>query len=132
MLNQSTFHQIVTVMGTLEVDLFASRLTRQLPHFYSWRPDPEAEATDAFMQDWSAGRGYANSPWCLIPRCLTKVKLRTSSTFGVNNTFMENSVVVSHSSGTTRGLSTKDSTARGPGLNADGSGVSDAAGSAPS
>ena len=51
----------------------------------------------------------------------------TSSTFGVNNAFMENSAMVSHSSGTTRGLST----ARGPGLNADGSGVSDAAGSTP-
>ena len=80
---------------------------------------------------YAACRGYANPPWCLIPRCLTKVKLRTSSTFGVNNTFMENSAMVSHSSGTTRGLSTKDSTARGPGLNADGLGVSDAAGSTP-
>lgn len=34
-------------MGPLEVDLFASHLSRQLPRFYSWRPDPEAEATDA-------------------------------------------------------------------------------------
>ena len=78
MLNQSTFHQIVTVMGALKVDLFASCLTRQLPRFYSWRPDPEAEATDAFMQDWSACRGYAIPPWCLIPCCLTKVKLQAA------------------------------------------------------
>ena len=61
-------------MGPLEIDLFASRLTRQLPRFYSWRPDPEAEATDAFLQDWAKVRGFANPPWCLIHRCLTKVK----------------------------------------------------------
>ena len=61
-------------MGPLEVDLFASRLTKQLPRFFSWRPDPEAEATDAFMQDWTTCRGFANPPWCLIHRCLTKVK----------------------------------------------------------
>ena len=32
------------------MDLFASCSTRQLPWFYSWRPDPEAEAADALMQ----------------------------------------------------------------------------------
>ena len=61
-------------MGPLEVDLFASRLTRQLPHLYSWRADPEAEATDAFMQDWFHLRGFVNPPWCLINHCLSKVK----------------------------------------------------------
>ena len=30
--------------------------------FFSWRPDPEAEALDAFNQDWGSlqGRAYAN------------------------------------------------------------------------
>ena len=74
MLNPHVFQKIQESMGPLEVDLFASRLTRQLPHFYSWRADPEAAATDAFMQDWSHLRGFANPPWCLISRCLSKVK----------------------------------------------------------
>ena len=65
MLNQSIFQRINSVMGPLEMDLFASCLTKQLPRFYSWRPDPEAEATDAFMQNWAAYRGFANPPWCL-------------------------------------------------------------------
>lgn len=26
------------------------------------------------MQNWAACRGFANSPWCLIHRCLTKVR----------------------------------------------------------
>ena len=34
-LKQSVFHQIQAVMRPLEVDLFASRLTCQLPRFYS-------------------------------------------------------------------------------------------------
>ena len=53
-------------MGPLDVDLFASRLTHQLPKFFSWKPDPEAEAMDAFTQSWSQIHGYANPPWCLI------------------------------------------------------------------
>ena len=74
MLSPHVFQKIQQSMGPLEVDLFASRLTRQPPHFYSWREDPEAAATDAFMQDWSHLRGFANPPWCLISRCLSKVK----------------------------------------------------------
>ena len=62
----------------MEVDLFASRLIRKLPHFYSWRLDPDAEATDAFLQDWSKVRGFANPPWCLIHRCLSKVKAESA------------------------------------------------------
>ncbi len=74
MLNPQIFAQLHSVMGPRHVDLFASRLTRQLPRFFSWRPDPEAAAVDAFTQDWSKIRGYANPPWCLIPRCLTHIK----------------------------------------------------------
>ena len=73
MLNPHVFQKIQESTGPLEVDLFASRLTRQLPRFYSWRADPEAAATDAFMQDWSHLRGFVNPPWCLISRCLSKV-----------------------------------------------------------
>ena len=74
MLNPLVFKQIHLQMGPLEVDLFASRLTKQLPIFYSWRPDPEAQGTDAFRQDWSQMRGFANPPWCLIVCCLSQVK----------------------------------------------------------
>ena len=65
-LKQLVFQQIMAAMSPLEVDLFASHLTKQLPRFYSWRPDPEAEVTDAFMQNWATRRGFSNPPWCLI------------------------------------------------------------------
>jgi len=76
MLNQRVFQRTREKMGPLEVDLFASHLTKQLPQFYSWRADPEAVVTDAFMQDWSQHRGFANPPWCLIHRCLSKLKMQ--------------------------------------------------------
>ena len=36
-------------------------MTTQLERFFSWRPDPEAEALDTFNRDWSVlqGRSYA-------------------------------------------------------------------------
>ena len=74
MLHPHLFSQIKEKMGPLEVDMFASRLTHQLPRYFSWRPDPAAEATDAFVQDWSPFRGYANPPWCLLLPTLTKIQ----------------------------------------------------------
>ena len=59
--------------GPLEVDLFASRLSTQLPWFYSWRPDPQSEAVDEFFQDWSKVRGYAFPPFALVGRCLRQL-----------------------------------------------------------
>ena len=50
------------------------RLTNQCHCYFSWRPDPYAEATDAFLQDWTAVKGFANPPWNLISRVLTKTQ----------------------------------------------------------
>jgi len=71
MINPPVFQQIQHSVGPFQIILFASRLTKQLTHFYNWRPDPEAEATDAFTQNWAQVRGYANP---VISRCLSKVK----------------------------------------------------------
>jgi len=57
----------------LEIDLFASRLTYQIPHFFSWRPDSLVKAVNTFQQDWSSLKGLANPPWCLISRVLSQV-----------------------------------------------------------
>ena len=73
-LDQATFQKIDRRYGPLEVDLFASRLTYQCRRYFSWRPDPLAEATDAFLQDWTTVRGFANPPWILVSRVLTKIQ----------------------------------------------------------
>ena len=74
-LNPRIFNKIQQKWGPLEVDMFASRLTAQLKRFFSWRPDPEAEALDAFNQNWGnlQGRSYANPPWNLVGRVLNRV-----------------------------------------------------------
>ena len=72
-LDPSIFQGINNKWGPFTIDLFASRLTAQLPRFVSWKPDPEAEAVDAFTLDWSQLRGYAFPPFALIGRCLRQV-----------------------------------------------------------
>ena len=59
-LSPEVFQRINTIWGPLEVDLFASHLSYQLDHFFSWRPDPLAEATNAYQQDWAPVKGYVN------------------------------------------------------------------------
>ena len=60
MLHLGLFALIQEVVGPVEIDLFASCLTHQLPCYYSWRPDPAVEATDPFTQNWSQLWGYVN------------------------------------------------------------------------
>lgn len=59
--------------GPLELDLFASRLTFQLPQFVSWRPDPLATYRNAFSLNWKDLGGYAFPPFALISRCLHQI-----------------------------------------------------------
>ena len=52
--------EILSIWGPMTIDLFATRMTTQLPHFISWRSDLCAEATNAFTQQWGPGLAYAN------------------------------------------------------------------------
>ena len=61
MLNPLIFNQIQLQIGPPEIDMLTSQLMKQLPQFYSWKLDPEAQGTDAFNQDWSQMRGFAIS-----------------------------------------------------------------------
>ena len=74
MIHLEVFNQINTRWGPLEVDMLASRLTHQLPRFFSWGLDPAAEAINAFNQDWSQFVGYANPSWCLTLSVLAKIR----------------------------------------------------------
>lgn len=64
MLNRTVFNEITIRFGTPDLDLFASRLN----------PDPGAESVDAFSLNWGGMYIYAFPPFCLINRCLTKIK----------------------------------------------------------
>ncbi|XP_040213655.1 uncharacterized protein LOC120943996 [Rana temporaria] len=72
-LDRSVFTRIELLWGPLGIDLFASRLNHQLPHFFSWRPDPGSSAVDAFRHSWTGGTHYAFPPFSMIPRVLLQI-----------------------------------------------------------
>jgi hypothetical protein len=74
MLDQGIFQELCKMQGNPEIDLFASRLNRQLSRYISWKPDPDAEATDAFTVNWGNIFFYAFPPFCLITTCLQKIE----------------------------------------------------------
>ena len=73
MLNQEIFQALEMKWDPFDVDLFAARHNKQLKRFFSFRPDPEAEAVDALAQSWTNFRPYAFPPFILIGRCLQKI-----------------------------------------------------------
>ena len=73
-LDTQIFHRLMEMRGPCTVDLFASRLSAKLPTYFSWRTDPGAKAVNAPTQSWNNIRGYAFTPFCLIGRCLAKIR----------------------------------------------------------
>jgi hypothetical protein len=55
------------------VDLFASQLNHQLPRYGSWKADHRSLG-NAFLLDWSRELSWANPPWSLAGRMLSKIK----------------------------------------------------------
>ena len=74
MLDEEVFASIAKRYGLPEIDLFASRLNKQLERYVSWQADPGAEAVDAFTIDWQGLNFYAFPPFCLISKCLQKIR----------------------------------------------------------
>lgn len=74
MLNPDIFSMLTGIWGKPDIDLFASRVNRQLPRFVSWKPDAEAENVDAFSICWSDFYSYIFSPFSQILKCVQKLR----------------------------------------------------------
>lgn len=74
MLDRTVFQEITSRFGTPEIDLFASRLNKQVENYVTWLPDPHAKAVDAFTLDWGKWYFYAFPPFCLVAKCIQKIK----------------------------------------------------------
>lgn len=74
MLNKQCFQKIVQLWQEPEIDMFASRLNKQVKKFASWKPDPDAVHVNAFSMSWSHLFLYAFPPFSLIPSCLQKFR----------------------------------------------------------
>ena len=57
-----------------EIDLFASRLNRQLDLYVTWQPDPHAIAVNAFTFNWAGKLNYIFCPFSVIPQALAKLE----------------------------------------------------------
>ena len=77
MLCPNIFKALSRTMGQPSIDLFASRVSNQLPRYLSWKADPNCLAVDAFQQDWTQEFPYAFPPFCLITRVLRQVEVQT-------------------------------------------------------
>ena len=75
------FSAAIESFGVPEIDMFASRLNKQLDRFVSWLPDPDAEAIDAFSVSWSDQYIYCFPPFSLIGRLLQKVRQDQAEVF---------------------------------------------------
>ena len=73
MLNQEVSQKLSQLWGPFEIDLFASRLNKQIDNYVSWKPDPGATAVDAFSILSDRKPFYGFLPFSLIPRCLQKI-----------------------------------------------------------
>ena len=65
--------KLCQIRGTPEMDLFASKLSPQLPHYISWKTDPFSQGRDAFQISWAHKFVYAFPRFALIGRVLQKV-----------------------------------------------------------
>ena len=72
MLCPKIFRTIQTQFGPLGIDLFASRLSKQLPMYVSWRPDPEAIQTNAFSMNWKGWRRMPTRHGTWLPESWAK------------------------------------------------------------
>ncbi len=68
------FNYLISTYGRPSIDLFASRINKQLDCYVSWRPDPGAKFIDAFSQSWHGLFIYAFPPFSVIARVLQKME----------------------------------------------------------
>jgi hypothetical protein len=73
-LNEDVFEIIDYLFGPHDIDLFASKLNRQLKRYYSNLPGENAEVIDAFTTQWTDTNYYCFPPFSLISRILQKLK----------------------------------------------------------
>ena len=61
-----------------EIDIFASRVNRQLNRYISYNADPEAEIINAFTIEWDNFKFYAFPPFAIIGQVLKKISSERS------------------------------------------------------
>jgi hypothetical protein len=74
-LDPSIFRLIVSLWGTPQIDLFASRQSAQLARFMSWRAADLLEAIDALSMVWDFTLAFLFPPIPLLTRVVRKLEV---------------------------------------------------------
>ena len=91
MFSDFVFKIITDLSGTLEIDLFATRLNHKLPIHVSWKPDPYSVSINARSVSWSQSYMYCFPPFSVIWKVLKKRRYSRSYN---NNAILANSELV--------------------------------------
>ena len=71
--NSTIFGKLCQIRETPQIDLFASRVSHQLPQYMSWKIDPFTQGKNVFQISWARKFVYAFPPFELVGRVLQKV-----------------------------------------------------------
>lgn len=74
MLHPTIFQNLVDKFTCPTIDLFASRINKQLPSYVSYHPDSQAVAIDAFSLVWDYDLCYIFAPFSQTGRILKKIQ----------------------------------------------------------
>ena len=70
-MKQNIFVKICSHFFIADINLFASRINKQLPVYVTWFPDPDAFASDAFSFSWLI---YFFPPFSMLNRICQKIE----------------------------------------------------------
>ena len=75
LLLRPVFTDLSELWGCPTIDCFASRAMKQLPAYMTLLRDPESKGSNALYNLWNRDFPYLFPPFCLIGRCLKKIRL---------------------------------------------------------
>ena len=67
------FSKLVEKFGKPDIDLFATRINKQLDGYVSSHPEPKAMAINAFCLTWNNNYFYMFPPFSLVGQVLAKI-----------------------------------------------------------
>ena len=71
--HEKLFQKIIDKFGKPDINLFASRISRELKRYVSWNPEPETMAVNVFSLTWNNNYFYMFPYFSLAGRTLSKV-----------------------------------------------------------
>lgn len=73
-ISSDIFRELDTTWGPYTIDRFSTARNRTTKRYNSRFHEPEAEATDALLQDWSRDNNWINPPFRMIPQIVRKLR----------------------------------------------------------